>query len=49
MTFAENDKVFAKDAKDAQDLNTFFLHIIKNLKIPECEEVYPFAEKVSHQ
>ena len=48
MTPAENDKVFAKDAKNTQDLNTFFLHTVKNLKSPECEEVNPFAEKLSH-
>ena len=44
----ENEKVLTKDAKNAQDLNTFFLNAAKNLKIPECEEANPFAEKLSH-
>ena len=47
MKLVENDKVLTKDAKNAQDLNTFFLNTVKNLKIPECEEVNPFAEKLS--
>ena len=40
--------IFTKDAKNGQDLNTFFLHAVKNLKIPACEEVNPFAEKLSN-
>ena len=47
MKPVENEKVLTKDAKNAQDLNTFFLNTIKNLKIPECEEVNPFSEKLS--
>ena len=37
MKPVENEKVLTKDAKNAQDLNTFFLNAAKNLKIPECE------------
>ena len=41
MTPVENDKTFAKDAKNAQDLNNFFLNTVKNQKISECEELTP--------
>ena len=38
----EKDRIFIKDAKNA-DLKTFFFNTVKNLKIPECEEIKPFA------
>ena len=41
MTPVENDKTFTKDAKNAQDLNNFFLNTVKNQKISECEELTP--------
>ena len=48
ISFAESDKTFTKEAKNAENLNTFFTNAVKNLKIPECEEVLCLAEKRSH-
>ena len=48
ITLAESDEIFTKDAKNAENLNTFCLNTVKNLKIPDCEEVIPFAEKLSY-
>ena len=42
-----SDKIFIKDAKNAENLNNFFSNTAKNLKIPECEEIKPFAKKQS--
>ena len=44
----ESDKCFRKDAYNTGDLNTFLSNAVKNMKIPECEEVNPFAEKLSN-
>ena len=48
IPLVESDKIFTKDAKNGENLNTFCLNTVKNLKIPDCEEVIPFAEKLSH-
>ena len=42
ITLAQADKVFTHDAKNAGILSIF---PVKNLQIPEFEEVNPFAKK----
>ena len=44
---SDSIKIFIKDAKNAEDLNTFFSNAVKNIKIPDPEEVNHFAEKLS--
>ena len=41
----EDDSIFTRDAKNAEILNTFFSDPLKDLKIPDFEEVNPFDEK----
>lgn len=45
ITPVEGDKIFKQGARNAEILNTFFTNPVKNLNIPEFEEVDPFAEK----
>ena len=45
ITLAQADKVFTHDAKNAGILSIFFSNPVKNLQIPEFEEVNPFAKK----
>ena len=46
ITLEEDDNIFTQDAENAETLNTFFFNPVKNLKIPEFEEVNPFPEKI---
>ena len=48
IALEDSDKIFTKDAKNAENLNTFFWNKVKNRKIPESEEVNLFAENLSH-
>ena len=48
IALLERDKFLTKHAKNAENLNNFFSNTVKNLKIPECEDINPFAEKLSH-
>ena len=41
----EGAKIFTQDAKNVEILSTFFSDPVNNIKIPEFEEVNPFAEK----
>ena len=47
ITLVESYEICIKVAKNAENLDTFLLNTVKNLKISECEEVNPFAEKLS--
>ena len=48
ISLVKSDKTFTKDAKNSEKVNTFFANAVKKLKIPEYEEISPFAEKLSH-
>ena len=47
-TPVKGDNIFTEDAKKVVNLNTFLSNLVNNLKIPDNEEVSPFAEKPSH-
>ena len=48
VKLVESDKIFTKDAKNAEDLNTIFLNTVENCKIPDMDKSTPFSEKLSH-
>ena len=40
----ESDKIFTKDAENAESLNIFFLNTVKNRRSAGCKEVNPLLE-----
>ena len=48
ITLVEGDKITSEDKSNAEILNSFFSNAVKNLKIPEFNEINPLAENVPH-
>ena len=44
----EDDKIFTEDIKVAEELNSFFSNVVKNLKIPEYSETTPLADEIAN-
>ena len=48
ITLVEDDKLFTQDIKVAEELNSFFPNVVKNLKILEYSETNPLAEEITN-
>ena len=48
IALLEGDEIIIEDGENAEILNTFFSNAVKNLKIPEYQEIDPFANNISH-
>ena len=48
ITLVEGDKITSEDKSNAEILNSFFSNAVKNLKIPEFNEINPLAENIPH-
>ena len=48
ITLVEDDKIFTQDIKVAEELNSFFSNVVKNLKIPEYNETNPLPEEIAN-
>ena len=48
ITLVENDKILTQDIKVAEELNSFFSNVVKNLKILEYSEKNPLPEKIAN-
>ena len=46
ITIVGDDKIFTQEIKVAEELNSFFSNVVKNLKIPEYIETKPLAEEI---
>ena len=44
----EGKNVFTQDAIKTEILNTFFSNTFEKLRMPQCEEVNSFADKLSN-
>ena len=42
------DKITSEDKSNAEILNSFFSNAVKNLKIPEFNDINPLAENILH-
>ena len=47
-TLVEGDKITSEDKSNAEFLNSFFSNAVKNLKIPEFNDINPPAENIPH-
>ena len=45
ITLVEDDKIFTQGIKVAEELNSFFSNVVKNLKILKFSEVNPLSEE----
>ena len=48
ITLVEDDKLFTQNIKVAEELNSFFPNVVKNLKILEYSETNPLAEEITN-
>ena len=48
ITLVEGDKITSEDKSNAEILNSFFSNAVKNLKIPEFNDINPLAENIPH-
>ena len=48
MTLVKNDKILTQDIKVAEELNSFFSSVVKNLKISEYCKTNPLAEEIAN-
>ena len=48
IALLEGDEIIIEDGENAEILNTFFSNAVENLKIPEYQEIDPFANNISH-
>ena len=46
ITLVEGDKITSEDKSNAEILNSFFSNAVKNLKIPELNDINPLAENI---
>ena len=44
LMLVESDKIFTKDAENAESLNIFFLNTVKNRRSAGCKEVNPLLK-----
>ena len=49
ITLVEGEEIINDDKENAEILNKFFSNAVKNLKIPEYQEVDPYANNISHR
>ena len=47
MTLEEDDKIFTKDIKLAEEVDSFFSNAVKNFKIPEYSKTNPLAKDIA--
>ena len=48
ITLIEGEEIINEDGENAEILNTFFSNAVKNLKIPEYQEIDSLANNISH-
>ena len=48
MTLEEDDKIFTKDIKLAEEVDSFFSNAVKNFKIPEYSKTNPLAKDIAN-
>ena len=48
ITLVEDDKIFTQGIKVAEELNSFFSNVVKNLKILQFSEVNPLSEEIAN-
>ena len=48
ITLVEGEEIINEDGENAEILNTFFSNAVKNLKIPEYQEIDSLANNISH-
>ena len=48
ITLVEDDKIFTQGIKVAEELNSFFSNVVKNLKILKFSEVNPLSEEIAN-
>ena len=46
ITLVEGENNFTQNAKNTESLNVFLSSTVKNVKIPEFEEVIPFPSDI---
>ena len=46
ISLVEGDKITSEDKSNAEILNLFFSNAVKNLKIPEFNDINPLAENI---
>ena len=49
ITLVEDEKMFTQDIKVAEELNSFFSSVVKDLKIPEYSETNLLAEEIANR
>ena len=49
ITLVEDEKMFTQDIKVAEELNSFFSSVVKDLKILEYSETNPLAEEIANR
>ena len=49
ITLVEDEKMFTQDIKVAEELNSLFSSVVKDLKIPEYSETNPLAEEIANR
>ena len=49
IALVEDEKMFTQDIKVAEELNSFFSSVVKDLKIPEYSETNPLAEEIANR
>ena len=49
ITLVEDENMFTQDIKVAEELNSFFSSVVKDLKIPEYSETNPLAEEIANR